>query len=122
MVFVVNGNRWSVNGLSVLNILSLDFDDVSTVSSISGVELGDNSEWLGSVDSELASWSIEVLISVSEGSEITSIFVADSLESFTCGVITALCSFTSVLCFSARMGSECLGNAVCFPNVEFHTA
>ena len=86
-------------------------------------ELSDNSEWLLSVDSEIASWSVESLVSVSEGGKITSVLIADSLESIALVVITAILSFASCELFNgARMGSECLRDAVSLPDVELHAA
>jgi len=122
VVFTSNIHRWGLNNLSVLDVLSPDLYDFSAVCSVMGEELCNNLEFLGGVNIELASWSIESVVSMSKGGEIATIFVADSRVSLVLGVITAFGSFASLSLAGARMSSESLGDAVSFPDVEFHAA
>lgn len=109
VVLSTNVDRWSLNCLAVLDVFSLDFDNITVVGIVTCEELSDNSEWFRSVDSELASRSVEILASVSESGKVTSVLVADSFESVTFGIITAILSFASGSFFNgARMGSESL--------------
>ena len=122
MLFTINGHRWGLDDLAVLDVLSPDLSDLTVVGSISSKELSDNLEFLCGVNSELAAWSIEVLLSMSEGSEITSVLIADTSVSIVGLVVSAISSRASLSVGSARMGSKGLGAAVGFPDIEFHAA
>jgi predicted membrane-bound dolichyl-phosphate-mannose-protein mannosyltransferase len=109
VVSAIDSNLWSLNGLAILDVFSSDLDDLSVILTIRRMELSDNCEFLGGVDSEATSWSIEVVISVSVRGKIATVLVTNSLESFTSGIITAIISFASVVrIFVARMSSESL--------------
>lgn len=82
VVSSVDGHLWGLNGLSVLDVLSSDLYNLSIVSSRVSEELGDDGERLGGVDVEVASWSVEVDVSVSMRGEVTAVLVADTLVSF----------------------------------------
>jgi len=86
----VDGGGWGLNDLSSLDILSSDFVNSSVVSSIVSDELGHDGEWHSGINLEVASWSVESLVSVSEGSEIASISVANARVSI--GVSTVVSS------------------------------
>ena len=122
MLFTIDSHGWGLDGLAVLDVLSSDFGNLSIVGSVSGKELGDNLEFLGSINLELAAWSVEVLFTMSEGSEVTSVLITDTSVSIIGFVVSAVTSRASFSVDSARVSSECLGNAVGFPDVEFHAA
>ena len=122
MLCTIDSHRWGLDDFAVLDVLSSDLSDLTVVGSVSGKELSDNLEFLGSVNLELAAWSVEVLFSVSEGGEVTSVLIADTSVSIVGLVVSAISSRASLSVGSARMSSESLGDAVGFPDIEFHAA
>ena len=129
---------------SVLTVDTAHFNQVAIVSTVAGDELGNYGQRLGGVDFVICSGAVESLVAHTEGSEITTVFVALSLVSIeiwhflvfkneginnlnkipvTRSVVSARdTSALLLLTGGARMGSESLAEFVGLPNVEFSAA
>lgn len=114
--------HWVLEDLSVLDELSSNLNEVTGIGSIGGNELGDDGQWLRSVDLEF-SLTIEVVDSNSVWVEIATIFVAMSIISMSIVISAGDWVLTSSLLGNiAWMGSVSRADLVGFPNVELGTA
>ena len=78
---------WMLDLFTVLDEESLDFNEITLIGVVTGNELGHNGEWFVSVD--LFAWSEEVFNTHSEGIDIATVLVADTLISLSGVVVTA---------------------------------
>jgi hypothetical protein len=109
-----------LNDLTVLNEFSLDFNEITIVIS---VELGDNCDWLGGVDLELRSLTIEVFDTSSEWVEVAAVLVAVTVESVIWVVTAGNWILTFLLSFDvARMCCVSGRNLISLPDVHLGTA
>lgn len=109
-----------LNDLAVLDIFSSDFREVAVVV---GNELSDNSDWLGAVNVEVGSSSIEVSDTGSEWVEVTAILVADAVVSIMLIITAGSLVRAFVLSFdSAWMSSVSSRDFVALPDVHLGAA
>jgi len=107
-----------LDDLAVLNVETTDFAECAGGGVVAGKELSDDRELAAGVDGH--AFAVEVLDTHTEGVEIATVGVTDTLVAAVNGTVSALAaSLTSDL---ARVGSEGSGDGVGFPNIEFTAA
>jgi len=126
----VSGKRASGNssnlGLRVgddVAVLDIETSDLRETAVRALVELGDDSNLLGGVDSELGSGTVEGLVALAVGVEVATIGVTSSAIAVVGVGSTARVTFASVLGeLSARVRSVGSGDGVGLPDVHLRAA
>ncbi|MCQ0521517.1 hypothetical protein [Klebsiella pneumoniae] len=112
---------WLWDDVRVLDVESLDFGQSTGISTIVGQELGDNSEWLSSVD-DLA-WTVKGSVTHSVWIEVATVWITGTSVSIVRVSTTTVIAGTHSLTWSVTwVWSDGVGNGVGFPNVHFGTA
>jgi len=119
--FSLDGGFRSFDDLTILHVLSTDFNYIGVAGTVLGNELSDNCEFPGRVNSKVRARTEEIFVSKSVWREVTSRFVTDSLSS---SISTStLLTFTSCgIGDGTGMGSDSLRGLVGFPDVHLHAA
>lgn len=111
---------WSGPDLASLSPEALDLNKSSAVGTSVGQELGDDRNWLGGVNGEAGSWTVEVQVAHAVSVDITSISIALGGVS-----VTNTAGKTSTLINThvvARMWGKSAGDGVGFPDIHLVTA
>lgn len=114
------GVWWGGNDDTVLDVVTSHLDEVTVVGTIGRDVLGNDSDLGVGVDG--LSWTVEVLLTLSEGVEVTAVLVANTVVSE--GAVTALGwvvadNETGGL---ASVGGESVGDAVGLPDIVLRAA
>merc|ERR1712076_285794 len=120
-------NSWNIghsmlDNLTILNKQTFDFYKITTVSTIAGNELGNNSHWLGRIYSKVTARTKECFVSSSVSIQITSIFIT---KSFISGgsIISTIITFTWCISINrTNVRSICGVLLVRLPNIHFIAA
>ena len=123
---VISSKSWNIclresYFFTILNIKSFNALKFSSISVINSDELSNNFKWFCGIDLEIWSWSIEVLISISERIQITTIFIANSILSM--WSISAFLTLASMITWNcAWMSCISISPLISFPYIKFSTA
>ena len=121
----VSGNSSNL-GLRVGNdvaVLDIETSDLRETAVGSLVELGDDGDLLGGIDSEVGSGTVEGLVALAVGVEVTAISIASSAIAVVGVGSTARVTFASMLSeLGARVRSVGSGDGVGLPDVHLGAA
>jgi hypothetical protein len=121
--FSLDGGFRSLDDLTILHVLSADFNNVCVAGTVLGNELSDNCEFPGGVNGKVRTSTEEIFVSKSVRREVASRFVTDSLSFIGSMSISTLNTFASCgIGDRTGMGSDSLRGFVGFPDVHLHAA